>query len=84
MWTRTGNVYYTAPEILIGGGYNEKVDLWSLGVCLYRILCGNFPFFKDSVLGTTKMIIKGKFELDHSISHLVQDFIRRLLNPNPI
>ncbi|CAK58018.1 unnamed protein product (macronuclear) [Paramecium tetraurelia] len=84
MWTRTGNVYYTAPEILIGGGYNEKVDLWSLGVCLFRILSGNLPFFKDSVLGTTKMILKGKFELNHSISHLARDFIRRLLNPNPL
>lgn len=70
MWTRTGNIYYTAPEILIGGVYNEKVDLWSLGVCVYRILSGNFPFFKDSVLGTTKMIIKGKFQLDNQISHL--------------
>ncbi|CAD8113440.1 unnamed protein product [Paramecium sonneborni] len=83
MWTRTGNVYYTAPEILIGGGYNEKVDLWSLGVCLYRILSGSFPFFKDSVLGTTKMILKGKFQLHHSISLLACDLIKRLLNPSP-
>lgn len=40
MWTRTGNVYYAAPEILTGSGYNERVDLWSIGVCLYRLLCG--------------------------------------------
>ena len=40
MWTRTGNVYYAAPEILTGGGYDERVDLWSLGVCIFRLLSG--------------------------------------------
>ena len=24
MWTRTGTIFYTAPEIYMGGGYDEK------------------------------------------------------------
>lgn len=59
MWTRTGTIFYTAPEILTGGGYNERVDLWSLGVCLFRILSGLFPFIEESILGTTEHILKG-------------------------
>ncbi|CAD8082282.1 unnamed protein product [Paramecium primaurelia] len=83
MWTRTGNVYYAAPEILTGGGYDERVDLWSLGVCLFRILSGQFPFFEDSVLGTIEKILKGTFELNENISLLARDLIKRLLDPNP-
>ncbi|CAK60938.1 unnamed protein product (macronuclear) [Paramecium tetraurelia] len=83
MWTRTGNVYYAAPEILTGGGYDERVDLWSLGVCLFRVLSGQFPFFEDSVLGTIEKILKGTFELNENISLLARDLIRRLLDPNP-
>lgn len=83
MWTRTGNVYYAAPEILTGGGYDERVDLWSLGVCLFRILTGQFPFFEDSVLGTIEKILKGTFELNENISLLARDLIKRLLDPNP-
>ena len=35
MWTRTGNVLYCAPEIFEGGGYNEKIDCWAVGVIMY-------------------------------------------------
>jgi calcium-dependent protein kinase len=35
MWTRTGNYLYLAPEIYQGGGYNESVDLWAVGMILY-------------------------------------------------
>ena len=32
--------YYSAPELLSGTKYNNKVDLWSIGIILYRLFCG--------------------------------------------
>jgi len=38
-----GTPYYMAPE-LFSGKYNEKCDLWSIGVMMYYSICLNYPF----------------------------------------
>ena len=42
--TNCGTLLYMAPEILKGDLYDYKCDLYSLGVCLYRLIFFNFPF----------------------------------------
>lgn len=45
MYTYTGTLAFSAPEILECRSYTEKVDLWSAGCVLYTMLCGSQPFF---------------------------------------
>lgn len=76
-----------APEILLGKPYNEKVDCWSLGVMLYRLLSGEYPF--NSMGGEQelfKVIEKGKFTFSENwdnVSEEAKDLVLHLLHLDP-
>ena len=40
-----GNIHYAAPEIIKNLEYDEKCDLWSLGITLYELYFGDLPFY---------------------------------------
>lgn len=43
--SKKGTYYYMAPEVYKGERYNSSVDIYSLGIVLYRLLnAGRFPF----------------------------------------
>jgi calcium-dependent protein kinase len=41
-----GTPYYIAPEVL-DRNYNEKCDIWSIGVITFLLLSGRAPFFGE-------------------------------------
>ena len=46
--TNCGTPIYMAPEIWSGKAYDNKVDVWSLGVIMYYMLSGTHPFMGDT------------------------------------
>lgn len=61
-----------SPELL-KKSYNEKTDIWSIGVILYIFLCGYFPFNGESPEDTRAAILAGELEFDGMTSGL-QEF----------
>lgn len=48
MKTACGTPGYVAPEVLRRHGYGKEVDLWSMGVIAYILLCGYPPFYSEN------------------------------------
>ena len=56
--TVIGTPFYISPEMVKGEKYDEKTDLWSLGVLLYEMCALKYPFIGKSVEELTKAIIE--------------------------
>ena len=39
-----GTKGYMAPEVIQGWTYSFKVDVWGLGIIIYKLICGYLPF----------------------------------------
>ncbi|KAI9091839.1 kinase-like domain-containing protein [Phlyctochytrium arcticum] len=87
MKTACGTPGYVAPEVLKRQGYGKEVDLWSLGVITYILLCGYPPFYDQNNIALFKLIMAGQYSFDKPwwdpVSDIAKDFIRKLLVLNP-
>ncbi|KAI1496322.1 kinase-like protein [Biscogniauxia marginata] len=84
--TYCGTLDYLPPETIMprnaDKSYDEKVDLWSLGVLAYEFLAGEAPF-EDTPVMTTRRIARGGMKVPSFVSAEATNLIKRLLVVDP-
>jgi serine/threonine protein kinase/tetratricopeptide (TPR) repeat protein len=83
-FTIKGTAEYIAPEILREEPHDHRVDLYSLGILIYRIIYGRFPFNTESKIEIYKAHIEKEFEFppaDYPGNLL--GIMKKLLNKDP-
>jgi len=85
--TPCGTPGYVAPEIIRATKYKKSVDMWSLGVCMYTMLCGFPPFYHEDQEVLLELIVNCEFQFPDpywsNISITAKQLISHLLEKNP-
>ena len=82
--THVGTPYYMAPEIMIGEEYNEKCDLWNLGVVIYILFFRLYPYKGNTEIAILNQIksFRQRYLRKTGNSYL-DDLISKLLTYEP-
>ena len=75
---KIGTTIYMAPEILKKLRYNEKVDMWSVGVLLFNMITGCQPFSSDN-----EEIINSEIEFNVLENENIRNLCKDLMEKNP-
>ncbi|KAM0332148.1 hypothetical protein ACHAQA_002422 [Verticillium albo-atrum] len=85
--TMAGSFGYAAPEVMLKRGHGKPVDMWSMGVITYTLLCGYSPFRSENLqdlideCSSAQVIFHDRYWKD--VSQDAKDFILHLLQPEP-
>ncbi|CEP12549.1 hypothetical protein [Parasitella parasitica] len=78
-----GNSQYVPPELSVNVEYHsELADVWVLGVFLYRMLVGRYPFSASNDQQLFKKMLNSDFSIPNELSEDAKDLIKRMLAPD--
>lgn len=85
--TMAGSFGYAAPEVMLKRGHGKPVDMWSMGVITYTLLCGYSPFRSENMADLIEECRSGRVIFHErywkDVSKDAKDFISKLLLPDP-
>ena len=76
-----GSPMYMAPEVITNQGYDQKADLWSMGIIFYQLLVSNVPYPANTP-AELRHFYASKLEQDHSYSTKICQTSTSNSNPN--
>uniref|UniRef100_A0A668A476 Serine/threonine kinase 33 n=1 Tax=Myripristis murdjan TaxID=586833 RepID=A0A668A476_9TELE len=80
MMTATcGTPLSMAPEVIKGHAYSQQCDVWSIGVIMYMLLCGEAPFMSNSKEKLFEKIKKGELKFTGPIWDTISDAAKQVL-----
>ncbi|KAJ3337730.1 hypothetical protein HDU91_001394, partial [Kappamyces sp. JEL0680] len=62
--TTCGTPGYMAPEVVLKKGHGKPVDMWSIGVMAYFLLCGYMPFESAANVVEIENVLNGVYTFD--------------------
>lgn len=83
-YTRVGTPLYLAPEIIKYEAYNEKVDIWSLGVTLFQLAALKLPFHHPNFIKLAQSITYEEPQYPLHFSRRLKAVISEMLRKDPI
>ena len=75
-----GTLSYVAPEVLLRTPYNKEVDIWSMGVILYYMLCGHLPFKGNKEVIIAEKIVNDDLEFNDEEWEVRSKRVKELIN----
>lgn len=82
--TQIGTPLYLAPEVWKRRPYDQKCDMWSLGILLYEMMTFSFPFTGRDQKDLAQRVCLGKYTMPQKYSSDLIFVLRRLLQVNPV
>nr|XP_034339619.1 putative sperm motility kinase W [Arvicanthis niloticus] len=81
---RCGTKRFAAPEILLGEPYDgKKSDVWCLGVLLYFMTTGYYPFRKGTIKEIEEKIITSSYDIPTHFSGQLENLVHQMLTVPP-
>lgn len=83
--TSSGSYHFFAPESWLEEGKRicPATDIWNLGVILYVMTCGCYPFDGNQEFDIFLSVKKGRFAIPNFLSDECATLIKAMLHPNP-
>lgn len=74
-----GTPLYMSPEQVSGKKITHKSDIFSVGVILYKLITGKYPFYNSNNLVLMKLISNGKFKKPSDICKSIDKKLERII-----
>lgn len=82
-YSNCGTPNFKAPEVIRNGRYYFQCDIWSLGIIVYRLFLGTYPFHHKETRVIENKILNHRYKFPSYTEPDEKEFISWILNPLP-